>query len=107
MAKRVWLAEGSQPGDGFPIHQRLMKSPNGILKGAVISILMQAATLPALAAGAGAVARPNVIVILADAPGHGDAGWYGARPEWGRTPNIDRPAHEGIRFTDENSTDTP
>lgn len=58
--------------------------------------------LAALCAGALAAdpQRPNVIVILADDIGYGDLGCYGAKPEHVKTPNIDRLAAEGIRFTD-------
>lgn len=42
--------------------------------------------------------RPNVIVILADDLGYGDTSVYGSTVI--RTPNIDRLAAEGTRFTD-------
>jgi arylsulfatase A-like enzyme len=42
--------------------------------------------------------RPNVILIVADDLGYGDLGAYGATDL--ATPNIDRLAREGIRFTD-------
>jgi hypothetical protein len=48
--------------------------------------------------------RPNIIVILADDFGYGSAGCYGANPALVRTPNIDRLAKEGRRFTDANTT---
>jgi arylsulfatase A len=57
-----------------------------------------------------ATERPNVIVIMADDVGYGDVGAYGADPEVLPTPNIDRLAHEGLRFTDgycTHSTCTP
>src|SRR5262245_2642590 len=41
---------------------------------------------------------PNVIILFADDLGYGDVGAYGARGQ--KTPNIDRLAREGIRFTD-------
>ncbi|MDX1980236.1 MAG: sulfatase [Bryobacteraceae bacterium] len=41
---------------------------------------------------------PNIILILADDQGYGDLGCYGS-PHI-RTPNIDRMAREGARFTD-------
>ncbi|NBV85772.1 MAG: arylsulfatase [Verrucomicrobia bacterium] len=41
--------------------------------------------------------QPNIIVILADDLGYGDVGCYGATAV--KTPNIDRLAQEGLRFT--------
>lgn len=49
----------------------------------------------------GADAFPNVVVILADDLGYGDLSSYGATKI--RTPNIDRLAKEGMRFTDAHS----
>ncbi len=40
---------------------------------------------------------PNVVVILGDDVGYGDLSCYGARAV--KTPNIDRLAQEGLRFT--------
>jgi len=45
-----------------------------------------------------AEARPNVVVIVADDLGYRDVGAYGAKAF--ATPNIDRLASEGIRFSD-------
>lgn len=45
--------------------------------------------------------KPNVIVIHADDVGYGDTGAYGATKI--QTPNIDRLANEGRRFTDAHS----
>lgn len=45
---------------------------------------------------------PNIILILADDIGYGDLGCYGATQV--RTPNLDRLAHEGARFTDAHAT---
>jgi arylsulfatase A-like enzyme len=51
------------------------------------------------AAGAG---KPNVVVILADDIGYGDFGCYGATVV--KTPNIDKLAAQGVRFTDAHSS---
>jgi len=48
--------------------------------------------------------RPNVVLIVADDLGYGSVGCYGADPKLVRTPNIDRLAAEGRRFTDANTT---
>jgi len=45
--------------------------------------------------------RPNVVVILADDLGYGDLSCYGATKV--QTPNIDRLAERGMRFTDAHS----
>jgi arylsulfatase A-like enzyme len=42
--------------------------------------------------------RPNVVIILTDDQGYADVGCFGAKGI--ATPNIDRMAREGIRFTD-------
>ncbi len=45
---------------------------------------------------------PNIVFILADDVGYGDLVCYGATHV--QTPNLDRLAHEGVRFTDAHST---
>ena len=44
---------------------------------------------------------PNIVLIMADDMGYGDLGPYGATKI--PTPNIDRLAAEGVRFTDAHS----
>lgn len=51
-----------------------------------------------------AAEKPNVVVILTDDLGWGSVGCYGADPALVSTPNIDRLAKEGRRFTDANTT---
>lgn len=46
------------------------------------------------------VSRPNVILILADDMGYADFGAQGSPALRFRTPNLDRLAQEGTRFTD-------
>src|SRR5690348_14707648 len=56
-----------------------------------------AAGAAGLAIGEAAPARrPNIIVILADDMGFSDLGCYGSEIE---TPNLDRLASQGVRFT--------
>ena len=65
------------------------------LKGAAIA----AAATGAGCWGAGARAQgPNVVLIFADDLGYGDLGSYGSTTI--RTPNLDRLAQQGMRFTD-------
>jgi arylsulfatase A-like enzyme len=59
-------------------------------------LIAVAATLTA-AAPAVAADKPNVVIILADDLGYGDLGCYG-HPTI-RTPNLDRMAAEGLKFT--------
>ena len=64
--------------------------------------LVQLATLIVLMSGSAVAERaPNVVVIFADDLGYGDLGCYGATKL--QTPNIDRLAAEGRKFTDAHS----
>lgn len=47
-------------------------------------------------------ARPNVVLIYADDVGYGDLSCYGATAV--KTPNLDRIARQGVRFTDAHSS---
>lgn len=51
-----------------------------------------------MTAALGAAEKPNVIFILSDDQGYGDLSCFGSKSI--RTPNIDKLAAEGIRFTD-------
>jgi arylsulfatase A len=50
-----------------------------------------------------AASRPNIVLILADDFGYGSPNCYGSSPRHVKTPNMDRIAREGIRFTDANT----
>ena len=52
--------------------------------------------------GAAPAGQPNIVIILADDLGYGDVGCYGATKI--KTPNIDRLAKTGRRFTDAHAT---
>ena len=71
-----------------------MKQASLILSGL---LLAHSGSLHALRA-AEVAGKPNVVLILADDLGYGDLGCYGATKI--KTPNIDRLATEGVRFTD-------
>ena len=43
--------------------------------------------------------RPNVLLIYVDDMGYNDLGCYGAQDPGIKTPNIDRLAAEGVRFS--------
>ena len=61
------------------------------------SLCLVAANSLAVLADASENQNPNIILILADDLGYGELGCYGQKII--RTPNIDRLAAEGIRFT--------
>jgi len=55
---------------------------------------------PASATGETMKEKPNFLVIFVDDMGFNDLGCYGAKDPGIKTPNLDRMAEEGIRFTD-------
>jgi arylsulfatase len=58
------------------------------------------AWVTALAATINAAEKPNILLIFVDDLGYNDLGCYGAKDPAIQTPNLDRMAAEGIRFTD-------
>lgn len=63
----------------------------------ILCLLCLASMLPAAEP-----TRPNIVYILADDLGYGDPGCYNSKSKIA-TPNIDRLATEGMRFTDAHS----
>src|SRR3954466_1686204 len=61
----------------------------------IASLALILSFLPAAALAAGP-AKPNILLILADDMGFSDAGCYGGEIQ---TPNLDRLAANGLRFT--------
>ncbi len=99
MTPRLSVARHVSPGDSsrrFP-----GRSTTLTLVAAVVALTISSAR-SGLAAEASR--GPNVVIILADDYGYGSAGCYGADGQLVQTPNIDRLAREGRRFTDANTT---
>jgi arylsulfatase A-like enzyme len=65
-------------------------------------LLLAAISCPSWSAESTVAKHPNFVLILSDDVGYGDIGCYGATKV--KTPNIDRLAAEGLRFTDAHST---
>ncbi|MFH1719594.1 MAG: sulfatase-like hydrolase/transferase [Planctomycetota bacterium] len=65
--------------------------------GAVLSGFAAAVESNPAVAGDGTAIKPNFIIIFCDDLGYGDVGCFGSKKH--RTPNIDRMAAEGMRFT--------
>ncbi|MGV3721893.1 MAG: sulfatase-like hydrolase/transferase, partial [Actinomycetota bacterium] len=75
-----------------PILTRALRK--GLVLAAVL--LSAAALLTRAATAAPPVQRPNIVLIMADDMGYSDLGCYGGEI---RTPNLDRLAKNGLRFT--------
>lgn len=69
---------------------------NRLLFGTIAAACLAA---PAAMNAAGAPAKPNILFILSDDVGLDCAGCYGSDRFKGKTPNIDKLAETGIRFT--------
>jgi arylsulfatase A-like enzyme len=74
------------------------RGKNGVSRRRLLSCGAMALTAGVLRAQPPARRPPNIIFFLADDLGYGDLGSYGNTEN--RTPNLDRMAREGVRFTD-------
>lgn len=70
---------------------------NPMMRDLICLVLLFGTVISAPAASPGAARPPNVVLILADDLGYGDLGCYGQ--EKIQTPNLDRLAANGMRFT--------
>ena len=76
-------------------HTSIYHHSTSLLIATIMAMSAAAQSLSAVAAET--AARPNIIYILADDLGYGDLGCYGQKTL--ATPNLDRMATEGMRFT--------
>ena len=96
--KRIWILQGSRPArrsaGGCPTSLRTHQGVAFLMKMLAICLLLLATSSwsPLTAA-----TKPNIVFILADDLGYGDLGCYGQTKI--KTPNIDRLAADGMRFT--------
>ncbi len=96
---KLTLAAAARQSASFfrePTHQRSAKAPPRrphYLRALLVLLLWAAAFGGAQAASQ----RPNIVFILADDLGYTDVGCFGSK--YYETPNIDRMAASGIRFT--------
>ena len=84
----------------MPADEKLTRGFISIREGlerAVRTIASLAVTMGLAAAASAADPKPNVILILTDDQGYGDVGAFGAKDIL--TPNLDRIAAAGVRFT--------
>ena len=86
----IWDADAG--GAGCKEWQQMKTSLTSVITAIVL----------AMSARAGDQKRPNVVIIYGDDVGFGDVGAYGATRI--PTPNIDRLASQGLRFTDGHSS---
>ena len=83
-------SEGLRPSDSPPVLKP-------VLRCSIVIAAFLACSSSALAQD-----RPNIVLIMTDDLGYGDVSAYGATAL--QTPNIDRLAKEGLRFTDAHSS---
>ncbi len=75
-----------------------MTAPSRTLR--IAAVALSLAAMAAAAPAAAQAPKPNIVVIMADDIGWSNVGVYNQGMMAGRTPNLDRMAGEGMRFTD-------
>lgn len=95
MTHHLKTASGARERSPGNIFDRWATMVRGKLLPAVAAVLATIAS--PLHAAVGVPQKPNILFILTDDMGYGDIGCYGGK--FAPTPNIDRLARDGIRFT--------
>ena len=65
---------------------------------ALLAVMISLICIPGCTKQDNEAGKPNIVYIMIDDLGYGDLGCYGNR--FNLTPNIDRLADRGLRFTD-------
>ena len=92
------MTKGAASKDKFSARERAGIHPRrSASQVAVLLLAALSGMLPATLHAAGQSQLPSFVIILADDLGYGDLGSYGAKGY--STPNLDRMAAEGVRFT--------
>jgi hypothetical protein len=82
------------------MQEKAMRISRLIASAAVVGAGWLAPMVPAIAQDAPAAAPPNILVIFGDDIGQSNISAYSEGLVGYRTPNIDRIAKEGMKFTD-------
>ncbi len=107
LCREVGFCSAGHPGNSdreLAVEEKIIRPAAGCLKESgsrLRTVHVQTVLFAILLASscAGAAAKPNIVFVLADDLGYGDVSAYNPESKI-ETPNIDRLAGEGMRFTD-------